>query len=321
MSFFSVVVVVRCVGTVLEPSGSTVSAGHFHSCALRQKDGTYFGGIPTCWGYDGQGQSSFAPGEVVFVQLSAGHLHTCGLGVDELVRCWGRIGSSFVSKTKFSSVSSGEFHACGVAKAGGVLCWGEDHKTGATKPPLSKKALLVAAGKDFSCLLSADDGRGIECWGDDSRSQRNAPEGSFALVAASTSSPHACGLTARTFDLRCWGGALEIYDESVRRRHRDQNRTLGSPAPNYAPPFLEGPFTQLGLGYRTTCVIATSQLRCFGLLAHLLTGSQLADKSLNFQQVSVGRDHICALTDQGLLLCVGQPTASAAHVPPGFQAA
>ena len=75
-----------------EASGSTVSAGHFHTCALRRRssgakvvlppsdsydddyyEGTEedfeFGGICDCWGFDGHAQAS-PPGEVM-IQVSS----------------------------------------------------------------------------------------------------------------------------------------------------------------------------------------------------------------------------------------------------------
>lgn len=260
------------------------------------------------------------PGDVVFVQLSAGHLHTCGLGQDEFVRCWGRIGVEKSGK-KFSMVSSGEFHACGLAKDKSVVCWGDDLGTGAAKPP-GEKATFVTSGKDFSCGLFPD--QGLNCWGDGSRGQLRPPEDvDWAVITASTSSPFACGLTRIDNDLRCWGGT------SAEATTTADVAKGGQKDPPYAPSLLKGPFKQLGLGYRTTCVISalSGRLSCYGLLAHLLKGSPLDDDRSDdtsvphLDQVSVGRDHICALTEDGQIICVGQPTASAATVPPGFVAA
>src|SRR5881396_936036 len=60
---------------------SQVSAGGYHSCALRT-DGTV-----ACWGLNRYGQATAPAG--VFTQLSAGGSHTCGLKSDGTVACWG----------------------------------------------------------------------------------------------------------------------------------------------------------------------------------------------------------------------------------------
>ena len=53
-----------------DPAGSTVAAGHHHTCALRASDAA-FGGIAHCWGHDVMGGVSRAPPATVFIQLSS----------------------------------------------------------------------------------------------------------------------------------------------------------------------------------------------------------------------------------------------------------
>ena len=48
-----------------------------------------FGGIAHCWGADFSGQVSRAPPSTVFIQLSAGHFHSCGVTLEEKLVCWG----------------------------------------------------------------------------------------------------------------------------------------------------------------------------------------------------------------------------------------
>lgn len=72
-----------------------VTAGWFHACAIDPQQQAW------CWGWGGGGQlgnyaayTSWKPvlvgnGAVKFRALAAGYLHTCGIGTDNKVYCWG----------------------------------------------------------------------------------------------------------------------------------------------------------------------------------------------------------------------------------------
>jgi alpha-tubulin suppressor-like RCC1 family protein len=72
-----------------------VTAGWFHACAIDPQQQAW------CWGWGGAGQlgnvasfTSWRPvlvgnGAVKFRALAAGYMHTCGIGTDNLVYCWG----------------------------------------------------------------------------------------------------------------------------------------------------------------------------------------------------------------------------------------
>lgn len=77
------------------PSAIQITAGGQHACALVLTGQVY------CWGANGSGQlsdgttggsrSTPAPvaGDLHFVQVSAGNLHTCGITRDRKAYCWG----------------------------------------------------------------------------------------------------------------------------------------------------------------------------------------------------------------------------------------
>lgn len=286
-----------------DPAGSTVAAGHYHTCALRASDNAEFGGIAHCWGFDAMGQVSRAPTDTTFIQLSSGHFHSCGVTLEEKILCWGGVDRKdvYAPAGLFQQVTAGQFHTCGLTRDGEPRCWGEDHLTGATKPPPGTFVQLEA-GVDFTCGLrpSAE----VECWGGNAHGQSDGPPAGerFLQIAASTSSPQACALTLDGSDLVCWG----------------QN-TKGQ-----APRRVRGPFAQVATGYKTTCALAreSAEIECFGVSAHVF-GSEDAPHFAGhtWEQLSVGSDHICALDVEGAVVCHGQPTQTARVVPPGFVAA
>jgi hypothetical protein len=61
----------------------------------------------------------------VFIQLSAGEYATCGVNLNEKVRCWGDMVPNPSESLSFLQVSCGRYHCCGILQAGGVHCWGE----------------------------------------------------------------------------------------------------------------------------------------------------------------------------------------------------
>jgi alpha-tubulin suppressor-like RCC1 family protein len=134
---------------VVDLKGVTrITAGRLHSCALRS-DGTV-----VCWGLGDDGQlgdgkersvDGFAsrPVDVVglsgITEISAGHAHTCALGKNGQVWCWG-------------------------ANGNGQL--GDGTTTSRTTPalvPELRDVVEIAAGGGHQCALRAD--QSVFCWG------------------------------------------------------------------------------------------------------------------------------------------------------------
>ena len=289
-----------------DPAGSTVAAGHHHTCALRQSSAP-FGGIAHCWGEDTMGAVSRVPVELTFIQLSSGHFHSCGITLDEKLVCWGGPNPKrFEPPGLYQQVSCGAVHTCGLRKDGQVKCWGEDHDTGCTKPP-SGKFVQVQAGNAFSCGLRPSGL--VECWGNDRKGQSTPPDGvQFLQIATSNVVDHACGLTLGARDLKCWG----------------DNRK------GQSPDHVDGPWEQVACGSKATCAIADggSHAECFGAAAHVYdTREKTAFRGRTLEQVSMGHGHLCVLDVEGEVVCHGHPVGDplkrthARHVPDGFIAA
>jgi alpha-tubulin suppressor-like RCC1 family protein len=128
-----------------------ITAGSAQTCAL---DGP---GHAMCWGNDLNGQvgdgndgqaSEYAPVPVaegrIYVQLTAGGFHTCGLDASGRAWCWGvdnngQLGDgpdgetdeyapvAVASTVGFSHMTAGSYHTCGIDASAKAWCWGFDH--------------------------------------------------------------------------------------------------------------------------------------------------------------------------------------------------
>jgi alpha-tubulin suppressor-like RCC1 family protein len=131
----------------------SIAAGSRHTCALTA-DGEAF-----CWGladerlgaaqtaeaqcHDGGATNcvntpTAAAGALRFDLISAGTLHTCGVGTDGTGYCWGdagigRLGTGMgtsadpaevVGGLTFVDIDAGAEHTCGVTTDGEAFCWG-----------------------------------------------------------------------------------------------------------------------------------------------------------------------------------------------------
>ena len=229
-----------------------------------------------CWGYDGLGRATAPVGS--FVAVSAGGTHTCGLHAGGSVECWGddTLGQATAPVGSFVAVSAGGTHSCGLHAGGSVECWGDDTLGQATAPVGSFVA--VSAGGTHSCGLHA--GGSVECWGDDALGQATAPVGSFTAV--STGTRHSCALGTDA-SVECWG-----YDGSGRAT---------------AP---VGSFTVVSAGSLHTCGLGTdSSVECWG---YDRWGQATAPVG-SFTAVSAGHKHSCGLRTDGYIECWGDLAA------------
>ncbi len=147
-----------------------------------------------------------------FRHVSAGYQHSCAVGVDRALYCWGnnaaaQLGTAdqedhfipteaIVPSMRWERVSAGRFHSCGIAAKDGerrLYCWGSngsgqlgtgDDRSG-PKPLEVKGAytdwLQVTSGISHSCAIRSEGGRnGLYCWGENKAGQAGDP--SFNIV-------------------------------------------------------------------------------------------------------------------------------------------
>jgi hypothetical protein len=168
-----------------------VAAAEGHTCALRS------GGEVFCWGDNKFGQvgnpdvaaPALSPAKVAGLSASnaiaARDFHSCSLGSDRSVQCWGfnasgQIGdpttntnprpSPIVATRDALSIGAGAGKTCAILLDHAVYCWGDNLGNGteasSTVPvrvPGISGAIAVAPGSGHTCTLLSDGT--ARCWG------------------------------------------------------------------------------------------------------------------------------------------------------------
>ena len=180
---------------------SSVSAGTFHTCAVKTN------GSAWCWGgniYGGLGDGSVNDSNVPVnvsgfgsgvSMISAGHFHTCALKTEGSAWCWGynadgqlgdgtmidrTIPTKTVDSFGFTTIAASRGqHTCAV-RLGALHCWGSnllgqlgDGTTTRRLVPTLVAGLggngVISGGEMFTCMLD-NDGKAW-CWGDNAYGQ------------------------------------------------------------------------------------------------------------------------------------------------------
>ena len=204
----------------------TVSAGNYHTCAIRSD------GAITCWGYNEYGQTDAPAGR--FTAVSAGSWHTCAIRESGKIKCWGNNGDgqSDAPAGSFTAVSAGALYTCAIRENKEIECWGYNEYGQANAPAGSFTA--VSAGWSHTCGLR--ESGALECWGTNNYGERDAPAGRFTAVSAGGGFDTCAIRTSGA--LTCWG-----YDSNY-------NST-----PGLDP---TGRYTAVSNGSGHTCAIRTS---------------------------------------------------------------
>ena len=292
---------------VKEPAGVTltnVSAGFNYTCAVGSDTRVY------CWGDnffgelgDGTNTSRSSPvpvaaaGGVILTQVSAGGGHTCAVGSDTKVYCWGNNSVGQLGDGTTTNQSS----PVPVAAPAGVTL------------------THVSAGGVHTCAIGSD--TKVHCWGGNSLGQVGdgtttdrsgpvpvaAPAG-VTLTQLSAGSGHTCAIGSDT-KVYCWGGNNDgrLGDGTTTNR--------SSPVPVVAPAGVS--LTQVSAGGNQTCALGSdARAYCWGLN----NGGQLGDGTttrrstptavaapagVTLTQVSAGFEHTCAVGSDKHAYCWG----------------
>lgn len=265
-----------------------VSAGHFHTCGIERRPGLSYGGPVRCWGRNDHGQTKATPG--FYKQVSSGHHHSCAIGTDSAIQCWGSISSPFANGP-YKQVSSGGNHVCAVHQDGSLECFGSNHH-GESDPPAEGRYAQVSSGEGYSCGLRRDGT--VQCWGKDHEGQSQPSSEKFKQISAGLDH-HVCGITLNGA-IRCWG---------MNSRGQSKDR--------------EGSYVQVSAGRRSACAIRAEDggIECFGGTSPIPEEELVARQ---YTHVTLGKAHACAVDIERRLHCWKSGADLGGHRhPPGFQ--
>ena len=187
----------------------SIESGAGHTCGVTASGQIY------CWGLNDEGQAGLdwadraveephrLPGSQFWVQVSAGHDHSCGLTSDGDVWCWGdnltgqlgaeaSIARSFQpvrvgSAVPFTRVLAGYYQSCALTSAGRAWCWGRNVEgqvgDGSSENRLTPVEVqgghsfrALAGGDAFVCGLATDGS--VWCWGSNRDGELGEPTSS-----------------------------------------------------------------------------------------------------------------------------------------------
>ena len=276
------------------------------------------------------------------VSIVAGGLHTCLVGADGRLFCWGgndqgQLGTAGSSRSsapspvgmelRFTAIAPGLGHSCAIARGGGAWCWGEnDHGQLGDRTQIARGSPVraaaghafrsIAAGAAHTCGL--DNIGAAWCWGSDAHGQlgdggtadRSTPvsvAGGLRFRTLDVGWNFTCGLTA-TGKSYCWGdnSAGQLGD--------------GTTADRRQPSAVQGniQFQSVTAGSAHACgVTAGGEAYCWGRNA----SGELGDGStsprstpvrvrsnLRFVSIAAGAVHTCAVASDGEGWCWGRNT-------------
>ena len=158
-----------------------------------------------CWGWNGDGQADAPLG--TFNTVAAGGSHSCAVRTDDTITCWGSNddGETDAPTGTFKTVAAGGLHSCAVRTDDTIVCWGWNGRGQVAAPTGTFKT--VSAGFHHSCGLRTDDS--IACWGWNNEGQADAPSGTFKTVSAGSS--HSCAVRTDG-TITCWGRNTDGQD-------------------------------------------------------------------------------------------------------------
>jgi len=288
-----------------------------------------------------EGQSGMATITVnlVFAEVSAGNIRTCGVTTKGAAYCWGlnndgQLGNgttvdsptpvAVVGGLAFKTVVAGGegSHTCGITTNGAAYCWGNDSagQLGDGTTTNSAMPVAVAGGLTFTSLtLHFSHTCGITatglayCWGGNSTGQLGtgtttastvpvAVTGGLAFAAVAAGYYHTCGVTAGGVAY-CWGVG-------------DQLGT-GSPAESDVPAAVAGglTFATITAGSFDSCgLTANGAAFCWGFNTNGSLGDGTTNSSavpvavtggFTFSALRAGFAHTCGVTTDHAAYCWG----------------
>jgi alpha-tubulin suppressor-like RCC1 family protein len=317
---------------VVLPSGaiefSSLSVGHYHSCAIESSSNLAY-----CWGYSGSRLGIYSPSGIANWEALSG----INNGVPQ----------------NFAKVALSENFGCGLEQPTGyAYCWGvnSNGQLGNTSTALAYNPVPVmgvsggapivfsqiTVGGSYACGLEQSTGMAY-CWGSNGRGQLGnntkidsptpvavlgvggvPPLLSFTSITASIDNYHTCGIQSVTQKAFCWGTNFN--------GQLGDNTTTDRTTPVAVLGIGGGAslnFSSLTMGWLSTCGLesGTGKAHCWGLSGYGMYGNGPSPvysrtptpalgvgggTALSFSQLSAGFVTICGIeTSTGHPYCWG----------------
>lgn len=324
---------------------SEMAVGYEHVC------GVHTNGSLWCWGDDSAGQlgdggSSLQDtpvhvtgGAPQWSSVSAGTSHTCGVGTDHSLWCWGDntegqlgIGSTKSSNVPtqvagmtWAAVSVGGVHTCATRIDQSLWCWGDNvhgelgigSMQNQTSPVLvdKKSWSQVSSGVTHTCALSIGHktARLVWCWGDSGVSTSITPmkvdKRVKSWVSVSAGDDETCG-TRSNQQIYCWGtNSYGQLGQGDTKTHQKPTQVT----------FRLGWVTAVAGGMSTCAIRSDATLWCWGSNSFGQLGDHareprylptpVNDSTRWLDVGDSGGSHTCAISDvihfEGDLYCWG----------------
>jgi alpha-tubulin suppressor-like RCC1 family protein len=266
--------------------------------------------------------------------------HTCGITNLGDLKCWGynadgQIGDGTTSSKqlptiidsgiKYSKMSLGDSFSCGITNSGVLKCWGKnnfgqlgDGTTGNKLLPTTIDTGVlyseISAGDNHTCGVTSNNI--LKCWGYNSNGQigdatsvnKLTPtiiESGVSYSKVGLGNNHSCGITS-TGVLKCWG--YNNYGELG----------IGSTTNKNVPTIVDSGTIYKSISssnYHTCGITTNNKIKCWGNNSYGQIGDGtngtnrttpvLIDSAVDYNQVSVGEQYTCAITNQNVLKCWG----------------
>lgn len=318
-----------------DPAGLTTGGASAQRACLGAQPSTY------CDYECKDGLLKCAEGCCQAARIAAGETHTCAIGGDGALYCWGsnarkQIAAAAPGVVKepwklydggATEVAPGVEHTCAVV-AGSVSCWGvNDQGQAPSLLPSVTGAVQLAAGLAHTCARTG--GGAVRCWGSNTLGQRGgAGSGTPAVatpvasgaVSISAGRDHTCAVLD-TGAVKCWGSGSK-------GQLGDGRQADGS---DPVPATSITAATAVAAGQDHACAVQPSDNRatvdpavqCWGDLgeAFFLTSPQLVpaaprrlvDRAMiefDVSRIVTGRTHVCVHKSGDLVHCFGSDNSA-----------
>ena len=279
-----------------------IESGAGHTCGVTESGKVY------CWGLNDEGhvgadwvtrgieEPHLLPGNQFWVQVSAGHDHSCALTNDGVAWCWGdnvtgHLGSggnyprSFepvrvASSETFTTVVAGYYQSCALAASGQMYCWGRNDQgqigdgsndNRFTPVPVAGGLTFRALGGGDAFMCGITTGGATWCWG----SNRNGELGDSSLPNQAT--------------------PVEVEGVPELRKIYGAGGAFTLPS---APAYACG-LTSSGEAW---CWGGTIR---GGLWEGPTDGPIRVESGIRFRNIGLGAEHLCGVTTEGWAFCGG----------------